>query len=827
MRGEEVNQDVKRGELAQLSGLAIGKRIGDFELVRELGSGGMGVVWEALQLSLDRAVALKFLSPENLSVESLERFEREAQAGARLNHPNIVQVFGKGEAQGYHWITHELVEHGHTLAHLLERQNKEESSRAYFESTAQLFATLADGVQHAHERGVLHRDIKPSNILIAPDGTPKIGDFGVARIEGCTTLTLSGAAAGTPRYMSPEQLQYKSKVDSRSDVFAFGIMLYQALTGALPFQGDDFFQVGQSILHDTPAAPQGIDSRIPSRLATLAMQLLRKLPEERIQSMGEVASALRRGGVTRASTSIVKGQSKRPRILRSRRSMLFGTVGALAVVLWFSRHWLFDTYANRQRRDWERLSEVYAGKPPLTIEEFRTEAENNLWARLGSIEVPAFRLEEEEEFEAVESLLLEILQPLSINLRVTEEAHAAVYDEGAVFNLDLHHPIALTDLFDLLLTQTGPDVSWWVKDSSVVLGVKEQGRENVLWNHKVKDLFLLPEFGLVDFLGPRIDKLQLREDLEEDDGGGPFGGHGDADRIYEVEALETIVRDYSSRDSWEGDGVDIRLVNGLLVVSNAPEAHVAIDRVLNALRSMLWVSAGFELRQISLPVFEEQRKLGWSGGERIRSTLIADPELVFGESFDRASSVLSKLTGIDFVFSPYHRDEDYDEIQLPPGPATLEEVLDSILAGWGGNWGFAHGVILIGDMSDLPSFDWSPSLIELVIYDVRSLNRPPDAFRQGMFWRALNWLSTDNQDTSQPVNQEDPYQLDSIVGSYDNLDALIRDFIYPESWEEDDDVGLQVTKSGLLIVKNRPEVQKKIAQYLEDLHDEARENYQD
>ncbi|MBU0755499.1 MAG: serine/threonine protein kinase, partial [Planctomycetes bacterium] len=181
--------------------------IGDFRLIRELGKGAMGTVYEAEQISLHRKVALKILkSTLSLSSEYVEKFWREAVAGGRLNHPSIVAYYARGEQDDVHYIAQELVEDGTTLAeHIKTIRENEEQPKGYFREVAPLVSEVAGALKHAHDSGVIHRDIKPSNILLTEEGNPKITDFGLAKVEDAMTLSRTGDWKGTPNYMSPEQ----------------------------------------------------------------------------------------------------------------------------------------------------------------------------------------------------------------------------------------------------------------------------------------------------------------------------------------------------------------------------------------------------------------------------------------------------------------------------------------------------------------------------------------------------------------------------------------------------------------------------------------------
>ncbi|HJM38927.1 MAG TPA: serine/threonine-protein kinase [Planctomycetota bacterium] len=274
-----------------------GRRLGDFELIRELGSGGMGTVWEAVQTSLGRRVALKILAPHiAMSPTSLQRFQREAMAGARLSHSHIVAVHQVGEAEGVHFIAQELVEGGSSLSGRIKAdRNLSELPADYYEKVAKLFAQVADALQQAHDGGIIHRDVKPANILLTKEGDPKIADFGLAQVEDALELSRTGEFSGTPFYMSPEQAMSKRiGIDHRTDVFSLGVSLWEALALQRPFEGDTSQQVLEKIIMEDPPDPRKIRSRCPHSLAVICLKAMEKESSRRFQSMKDFAADLRR-----------------------------------------------------------------------------------------------------------------------------------------------------------------------------------------------------------------------------------------------------------------------------------------------------------------------------------------------------------------------------------------------------------------------------------------------------------------------------------------------------------------------------------------------------
>jgi hypothetical protein len=262
---------------------------GDYELVEEIGRGGMGVVYRAVQKSLGRTVAIKMLLRRDLaSPADLARFRSEAEAAAQLDHPGIVSIFEVGEWDGHPFYSMQFVE-GTTLAKRLLAGPLPDRE------AATLAAKVADAVQAAHARGVLHRDLKPSNILIDASGTPHVSDFGLAkRLEADESVTHTGAILGTPCYMSPEQAAgSRGDVGPTSDVWSLGAILYQMLTGRPPFQASSPMDTLLAVLEADPPVPRSIDRRIDRDLEMIALKSLQKPQELRYASAAQLAADLR------------------------------------------------------------------------------------------------------------------------------------------------------------------------------------------------------------------------------------------------------------------------------------------------------------------------------------------------------------------------------------------------------------------------------------------------------------------------------------------------------------------------------------------------------
>lgn len=265
---------------------------GRYLLRRQLGHGGMGIVWEALDTDLGRPVALKMLlaSGEDFDAGAVERLLREARAAARLRHPGIVGILDIGQAEGRHYFTMDLVQ-GRSFEKLLSTSSLPERSRI------EVVAAVAEALGAAHAEGIVHRDVKPSNIIVDLRGRPVLVDFGLARdgaVDG-RALTGTGAIVGTPHYMSPEQSCHSPRSASPpSDVFSLGVVLFRALTGRLPFQPDNLQVLLQAILQDEPPVPSSLNAGIPRDLDTICLKCLEKKPERRYADGSALAADLRR-----------------------------------------------------------------------------------------------------------------------------------------------------------------------------------------------------------------------------------------------------------------------------------------------------------------------------------------------------------------------------------------------------------------------------------------------------------------------------------------------------------------------------------------------------
>jgi len=260
-------------------------RIGRYLVTGRIGRGGMGTVYRARDEVLEREVAVKVLTVEGaLDAESRRRFEIEAKAAARLQHPNIVTVYEMGEDRGIPFIAMELLS-GADLDSLL-RSGEE----LVLQEKLEILIQVCRGLEYAHERSIVHRDIKPSNIRLLDDGTAKILDFGIAKLGG-TQLTKSGMMVGTIHYMSPEQIR-GAPLTGRSDLFSVGVILYELVAGRRPFAGEASTEILYRIVHDPPQSLGAVGGRAGPAIESLVDRLLEKDEARRPPSAGAVADAI-------------------------------------------------------------------------------------------------------------------------------------------------------------------------------------------------------------------------------------------------------------------------------------------------------------------------------------------------------------------------------------------------------------------------------------------------------------------------------------------------------------------------------------------------------
>jgi serine/threonine protein kinase len=260
---------------------------GRYRIMRKLGSGGMADVYLAEDEELGRRVAIKILNDRHATDEQfVERFRREAKNAAGLSHPNIVSIYDRGEAEGTYYIAMEYLD-GRSLKELVVARGPLPIPDA-IEATRQVLTAL----RFAHRKGVVHRDIKPHNVMADADGRLKVTDFGIAR-AGVSQMTEAGSIIGTAQYLSPEQAR-GAVVDQRSDLYSIGVVLYEMLTGEVPFTGESPVEIAMKHLSDTPRPPSVLRPDIPPDLDMVVLRALAKSPEDRFQTAEEMDEELER-----------------------------------------------------------------------------------------------------------------------------------------------------------------------------------------------------------------------------------------------------------------------------------------------------------------------------------------------------------------------------------------------------------------------------------------------------------------------------------------------------------------------------------------------------
>ncbi|HTK76608.1 MAG TPA: serine/threonine-protein kinase, partial [Gemmataceae bacterium] len=462
------------------------RELGDFRLLRELGRGGMGIVYEAEQLSLNRRVALKVLPFAGaLDPRQLQRFRHEAQAAAMLHHPNVVPVFGVGCERSVHYYAMQLIE-GRSLAAVIdELKGRDEGGgmrdevkakaadfhssfipypsshptapvaglstqrarrdRAHYRHIAELIAQAADALEYAHSMGVVHRDVKPANLLLDESGHLWVTDFGLAKLDAAVGMTVSGDLIGTLRYMSPEQaLARHGVVDHRTDVYSLGATLYELLTLRPAVDGADKHELLKVIAFEEPFAPRNLDKAIPAELETVTLKCLAKNPGERYATARELADDLRRWLEDKAVRA--KPPTLRQRLAKWMRRYVAVVWAAAAVLLMVSvalvtgtvlvwqereRTWNALQQAENNARD-ARTHETAAREQAATLRRRLYPAHMSLahqHLRRGEVEALAARLAEyeprlgEEDLRGFEWYYLQSLTRIQPRLRLTYSGH--------------------------------------------------------------------------------------------------------------------------------------------------------------------------------------------------------------------------------------------------------------------------------------------------------------------------------------------------------------------------------------------------------------------
>jgi serine/threonine protein kinase len=274
-----------------------------FQILKELGRGGMGIVFQAYDKELKEQVAIKILSPLlSNNTEALERLKREVSAARRITHPNVIRIHDLSESEGLHFVSMEYF-FGTTLKELLKRQGAMSLVRG-----SQLAFQICDGLESAHRQGVIHRDLKSQNMIVNDSGELKIIDFGLASCAHQEGMTATGLILGTPEYMAPEQVAGK-KADERADIYSFGIILYEIFTGKVPFSGESTIAIGFQQMRDEPLRPTVINPKISGKLEKVILKALQKDPQERFISVSEMRTELQEAFGQTSLTSTTTDQA--------------------------------------------------------------------------------------------------------------------------------------------------------------------------------------------------------------------------------------------------------------------------------------------------------------------------------------------------------------------------------------------------------------------------------------------------------------------------------------------------------------------------------------
>lgn len=289
----------------------IGQIVGNYKIEEKLGEGGMGAVYKGVDTMLDREVAIKALRPELASQTSVvERFRTEAVTLAKLNHPNIATLYSMFRQGEELYMVLEFVR-GETLDSIMQKRGALPAEEAI-----PVFCQVLDGIDHAHELGIVHRDIKPANMMLTEKGTLKVLDFGIARLLGSARMTRAGNIIGTLEYMAPEQVR-GLETDGRSDIYALGMMLYEVLTGRLPFQTENEFELMKAQTEMMPTPPREINPAIPEAVEAAILRAIQKNPDDRFQTGGDFRETLIEAGFTgdgqmHGATGMFKKSATRP-----------------------------------------------------------------------------------------------------------------------------------------------------------------------------------------------------------------------------------------------------------------------------------------------------------------------------------------------------------------------------------------------------------------------------------------------------------------------------------------------------------------------------------
>lgn len=277
---------------------------GRYQILKELGRGGMGIVFQAQDKQLNEQVAIKILSPMlSNNSEALERMKREVSSARRITHPNVIRIHDISEVAGLNFVSMEYF-NGISLKEQIKKTGPMSLMQAF-----NIASQVCDGLEAAHRQGVIHRDLKSQNIIINSAGQIKIIDFGLAHTAHLEGMTATGLIMGTPEYMAPEQVAGK-KVDERADLYSLGIILYEIFTGSVPFHGDSAIAVGFKQMKEDPAPPRSLNGQVPEQVEQVILKALSKEPLMRYRSAGELKEELERAVLQKAGVSSIRDSRK-------------------------------------------------------------------------------------------------------------------------------------------------------------------------------------------------------------------------------------------------------------------------------------------------------------------------------------------------------------------------------------------------------------------------------------------------------------------------------------------------------------------------------------
>jgi len=334
---QDMPQESNPSSLSKISAELIGRKLGEFEILKEIGRGGTSTVYEAAQPSLKRLVALKVLWRPLASDDSLvQRFHHEAEAAANLHHPNIVPIYAMGHENDMVYFAMEKID-GETLDGLLLEKKSFNSNKAL-----QIIKHVARAVSYAHQKEIIHRDIKPSNIMIDSIGRVLVTDFGLAKSKMWAKVTSDNMVVGTPVYMSPEQAQGK-ETDVRTDIYSMGVVLYEMVTGEVPFYAEEPIAILRKVIEEEPKHPRRINNSIPKNIETIILKCMEKNPTKRYQTAGVFLRDLELGKMNlpliarRSEVSVFSGNGRK-NILKLVFALTISIVLSGCIILVYNIH---------------------------------------------------------------------------------------------------------------------------------------------------------------------------------------------------------------------------------------------------------------------------------------------------------------------------------------------------------------------------------------------------------------------------------------------------------------------------------------------------------